>query len=300
MKIAVDQQSIFWKMASLVTVGDIQTDLAPQFSAQTRISYAVEEIWSLDYPGSISGDVSLVYHDDDPIGWLDWRALFEAPLDDAQPDSNEEPSVQAYMQPIPIGQIVGVTVPYFDLVERFAETNYRFFFVHDGKGISGMVSYSDLFKLAGVACLFTFMLEVETAALRLCQQFSTQCFAALPKKRIEAAIQILNKRFASRDYLKKRIDNWDSDDAKRYTKDLVDCTTFIDKATMINKCKLLVDFSVSKVNSVFKRAEMVRNSRAHPSGDDSLAEILPSNKVGYFLHECFLLIESMRNVTPRE
>ena len=286
MRIAADQQSVFWKMASMVTVGSIQTPLAPRFLTDTPIDYAVEQVRNLDYPGSVVGNVSLVCDSDNPVGWLDWQVFFESPPDDSEPESDEEPNVQAFMCPIPIGKIIGADVTYFDLVELFSETKYGFFFVHDGKEISGTVYYRDLFRLPGVGCLFMFMLELETAALRLCQQFPMECLAALSKARLETALQVFKNRYGDVNSLLRR--------------DFLDCTTFIDKSTMINKCKLLVDFSATHLKALFKRAEKVRNACAHPSDEDSLAKILPSEKIGPFFHECFLLIESMRNVTPRE
>ncbi len=81
---------------------------------------------------------------------------------------------------------------------------------------------------------------------------------------------------------------------------LIECTTFIDKAKMIGKCKLLVDWGRDKLDSILNRAEQVRNACAHPAENGRLAAILPRERFGNFLKDCRRLIESIRTVTPHE
>ncbi len=69
---------------------------------------------------------------------------------------------------------------------------------------------------------------------------------------------------------------------------------------MIGKCKLLIDTGVNKINSVFNRAEEVRNACAHPSENDRLQAILPLTKFVKFVSECRYLIQSIQMVTPKE
>ncbi len=51
---------------------------------------------------------------------------------------------------------------------------------------------------------------------------------------------------------------------------LVDCTTFIDKKSMVCKCKLTLELSNADIRRVFAQAEQLRNQCAHPGSDSEL------------------------------
>src|SRR3990172_5489018 len=130
-----------------------------------------------------------------------------------------------------------------------------------GDRVKGTFSFGGLFKLPGVLCPFALVVELENAGLDFCRHFYKECWQVLPEPRRSKANEFWSRRYdkdASR-----RDARLDASGHRAYYEGLIECTTFIDKATMIGKCKLLIDTGRNKLDSVFNRAEEVRNACAH-------------------------------------
>jgi hypothetical protein len=208
-------------------------------------------------------------------------------------------------------RIVSITTPFRQAVHFFAngETSYC---VLDGDRIVGVLRPSHLYAPRAVLCYFALTLDLETAALDLCTWFP-DAWHALPELR-----QAQVKTRWDQKMKKMRQDDWaDLLADGEYTRELkqflihdaMQCTNFIDKATMIKKSKLLIDQSNTRIDKVFSRAERVRNACVHPlatgAGHPDLwptetrdfFQMTPAETSG-FVKDCLDIIESIKAVMP--
>jgi hypothetical protein len=287
--------SVFATIRPLITVGQVQTAVL-----QLSLDELFSDVFEVDPD---TREPVLVVEREVPIGWVD-------PM---SPDNDD-------VVPILPSQILSATTPLTDATILFAERqpamlddfgvldhshDLAFFFVLDDSRISGILRWGDLFKAPGRLCLFALTLELEEAALELCSKFAGQCWDAIPEQRRTLAWAVHRKRYGESDekYIQKlsvRVSSGDGTDLlQAIVRDLIDCTTFIDKATMITKCNLLVDFSNEKIRRLFSRAERIRNACAHPAGGDDLGGITTPGKLAELIRECQLLIDEIKTVTPR-
>jgi hypothetical protein len=64
---------------------------------------------------------------------------------------------------------------------------------------------------------------------------------------------------------------------------LLECTNFIDKATIIQRCPVTATSIPSVNDSAMKKAERIRNSLAHPTGEHELVMLLSKSEIHAFL-----------------
>ena len=285
-------ETVYRQMAALVTAKHLQSSLGPTFTVGSTLEDASIELQEAFYEGLDPLSVSLVVEASEPIGWIEWAMWDEHDYT----DDDDPGDVREWMRPVKVSQLAGGNVPFFQLVELFGHTKEQFFFVLDGREITGTVGYGDLFKLPGVCCLFVLVLELETAALRLCCRFFRQCWSSLPKNRQILAMGVWQKRYG-RAYL--RNSNYDDGVSfDRVITQFLDCTCLIDKSTMIRKCGLQFQSSNTQVARIFKRAERLRNWCAHPSDEDEFAPILSRDELAQFVRDCHVMIDDLVTVTP--
>ncbi len=280
--------SVYHQMASLVTVRQIQTPLGLEIDFEMTVADAELQMFEAGTEGGFNpvDRISLVVENGSPMGWT---AIGY--------DGVEDPStvkVGSVAEPIRPSQLITANTPYLDTLSYFAEEGFRFCFVLDGRRLTGTVDYAGLFKPPGRMCLFALTLELETNALRLCQRFAKQCFDVLSDGRKEKAIAVWKKRYES----KRRYSHRPIDDPHDHLGEIVACTTFIDKARMISKCKLVIDRGRDEIDCVFNRAERIRNACAHPVEGESFQEVLERKNLGSFLVKLTGLIDSIRRQTP--
>ena len=278
-------------MGSLVQVRHVQSRIGPSFDYDKSID-ALEK-FSLNYfgPEEEGADLTcLVTKHNEPVAWFS--------LEDAVAAFGSDASIGDCADPIYLSQVIAADLPLFDAAEVLIKRNRRMLWVLDGNAISGIFSFGDLFKLPGVLCLFALVVELESIALDLCRRFYKQCWQVLSESRRCKANELWSRRYdkdASR-----RDARLDASGHRAYYEGQIECTTFIDKATMIVKCKLILEPGRNKVDSVFNRAQDVRNACAHPSENDRLQSLLPPEKFLQFISDCRHLIDSIRTVTPKD
>jgi hypothetical protein len=308
----VNDESIFAQLGSLIKVRHVQQKLGPRFPEDMPLEEAKDILqeW-METHASLVDVVFLVVEDGQPVGCHDFSmgADIECELEESP-----ESVVGDIMIPLTLSSIVSADLPLLEAIELLlapepTKTHKMYaghlsrvrerqsLLVLDGKELTGVITYGDAFTLPGVMCLFALMVELEAASLRLCQAFSEQCWAALPERRQKMAWEVFRKRFPPEREESKQQRPEGVDEG--LLQSLIECTMFIDKATMIGKCKLLIDVGRSKLNSIFNRAQEVRNACAHPAENKRLESILPRPKFSRFLKDCRQLIDSIRLVTPR-
>jgi hypothetical protein len=281
-----DQQLLFHRLASLITVRDIQTPLGPEIACDMTVSEAYEFISVTASENGYNPDrLSLVTADGIPVGWCGVDIGLHG----------DGPSVKDEMYAFSPAQMISDNTPYLKAVEFFRDAQPHFFFVLTERSITGTLHYENLFDPAGRLCLFALTMELEAAALQLCRHFAKECIASLSDERRSKTVEVYEKRYASQ--ITKQVNPGAGD--------LLGCTMFSDKGRMIAKCKLLIDQGRDKIESIFSRSERLRNSCAHPIDDDDSNTsnpntILGRGKLGQFLDDFFSLLASIREQARRE
>lgn len=288
----MSQGRMFFQIGSLIRVRHVQSEIGPSFDYYASLDEQVPNFFEEYFEGEDDWPdlTCLVTKDSEPAGWFSLEetvSAFGAPE-----------AIGEGMYPIHLSQVVAADLPLFDAAEVLVKRHLQMLWVLDGNVITGTFSFRDLFKLPGVLCLFALAIELENAALDLCRCFYKECWHVLPEPRRVKANELWSRRHdkdASR-----RDDRLDASGHRAYYEGVIECTTFIDKATMIGKCKLLIDTGRNKLDSVFNRVEEVRNACAHPSENDRLQSLLPAERFVQFVSDCRRLIDSIRMVTPKK
>jgi hypothetical protein len=206
------------------------------------------------------------------MGWIGFDSL-DATLKD----------VASAADPIPADGMVSADTPVLELVKLFSNESYHFYFVLQESQITGTVHYEDLVGSPFKLCLFALTLELETVALDLALQKPIPSWSVLSEGRREKAIEVYRHRY-------KR-----EPDPERLPFDhFLGCTTFIDKGTILTKRKLITNAS-KEIDSVFRKAERVRNSCAHTDPDKGSGDfLLDRAPLQSFIGETEEMISSMR------
>jgi len=181
---------------------------------------------------------------------------------------------------IDVDQMATADLPALSTVSLVTDPSSAIKFVLDGAEISGTLSYSDLFGAEFSLCLFALTLELEESALRLLLIRPEAALENLTEDRLNSAKAVAEIRYGSIRATNQR--------------NLLRSTTFIDKCTMIKKGGLIDALSNTKLQSVFTRAERLRNQCAHPTGQ--MTSAIPSiaeSKLEEFLKNCQLLITAL-------
>ncbi len=281
--------SVFSQMASLVTVRDVQTPLGPDVNADTPALHATEELFDQSCDGGYNAidRISLAVELGRPIGWFTADLLDVDGPEDARP-------VRDLMESIAPSEIISATTSLFDAVDHFSTEDSSFFFVLDGRRITGTLHYSDLFKPPGLLCFFGLTLHLESSALELCSRTAEECWNALLASRQDKARKVYRHRYNARPR------RFPSAVVSESFQEWLACTMFIDKATMIVERNLLGDQSRETIEAVFRRAEQVRNACAHPTDADDLTLVLHRNDLGAFLRDCHGLISLIEEAIPAD
>jgi hypothetical protein len=245
--------SIFRHVAGSVQAKHIQNALGPKVQANQSGLAA----WELLYEESNDYDpmsrISLVLAGDRPVGWI---AL------DSLDSTTNDVSVSVAAKPIPADRMVSGDTPVLEVVKLFSNDSSPFYFVLQESQITGTIDYEDLFGSPFKLCLFALTLELETAALDLALQTPAASWSALSEGRHKEALRVYTQRYSR-----------EPDTEKLPFDHLLGCTTFIDKGTILKKRKLITDGS-SDIESVFRKANRVRNSCAHTDPEKEFSRLV--------------------------
>lgn len=312
----MSDESIFAQMGSLVKVSHVQSPFGPSFPCNTPMTEIADFIDSLlegqlgstdlgEVSLSFIDTVCLVLQDGQPVGFFNADSMarcIEEIIELQGPDLElellfEDKYFESLVSRITFPNIVSADFSLLDAAQLLS-SKQKYLFILEGERITGYITYKDIFRLPGVLCIFALMIELEAACLNLCHAFAEQCWSVLSQARKEKAVEVWRKRVAHPREMEELSQRVKLHGAKALTDSFIECTMFIDKAKMIGKCKLLIDWGRDKLDSIFNRAEQVRNACAHPAEIGRLESILPPEKFGDFLKGCRQLIESIRSVTP--
>jgi hypothetical protein len=202
----------------------------------------------------------LVSKDGVPVGTIGYEDLYE------------HRSIWATMNKLSWKTVVSSDTALVEAAKLFnAQSPYVFLVLRQNQ-LVGWMSYHHLLCIPFRACLFSLLLGIEQAMLDVVM---TEPGLAVSK----LSIGRLNK--AKEVYLARghKLDKNGIPDPRL----LLECTNFIDKATIIRKCPVTAASILSVNDIAMKKAERVRNSLAHPTGEHELVMLLSKSEIHNFL-----------------
>jgi hypothetical protein len=245
--------SIFRQMAGSIRAKHIQTALGPPVQPNQSVAEASERLMEAcaDAGYDPMSRISLVLAGSRPVAWIGLDSL-DSTLKD----------VASAADPIPADGMVSADTPLLELAKLFSEESRHFYFVLHESQITGTIHYEDLLGPQFKLCLFALTLELETAALDLALQEPMASWSVLSKGRQEKAVEAYRHRYSQ------------EPDAKRFPFDqLLGCTMFIDKGKILKKRRLIAN-APNEIDSVFDKADRVRNSCAHTDPEKDFPGLL--------------------------
>jgi hypothetical protein len=267
------ETDVFQRIATLVTLADLTSALGPKLDAAMPIRAALELLEATAATGGYNpmARVSLVADSQGEAGsWVDFQNLATA----------EDSQVGAAAAAVSAGDMLTDSTTALHAAKLLCLSDRPRFFVLHNNDIVGTVGFTDLFALPFRLCLFSLTLQLEAAALSLLARDADASIAALTEQRRGYAGVVFAKRFGS------SID--------QSCLGLLRCTTFIDKAKILSKRKLVAGYSKKRVQSIFSRAERVRNHCAHPDSIEGEAtSILNKGELSEFIGDAALMTKAL-------
>ena len=243
-----DSRSIFRHLAGSIQAKHIQSALGPSIRAGLSMSDASEVLIDSAREGGYweMSRISLVVADDDQVvSWIGFDML-----------TGGSDGVGSVAEPVVTGQMLSGDTPALEVVKLFAQNSNSFYFVLQEAQITGTLHYEDLFRSPFKLCLFALVLELEAAALDLALKEPAASWSALPSGRQHKAEEVYEKKY-----------HGSGDRENPPFDDLLSCTMYCDKATILRKLGIGADCSID-INSLFSKAEGVRNSCAHTNSEN--------------------------------
>lgn len=163
--------------------------------------------------------------------------------------------------PILPNDCIASNTPALQLLKFFADRSRPWAFVLTGTRLTGIVDKTDLWKPEFIVCIFALLLDVEQQCAEVLanhEEIDT-IWATLTPGRQAKALEVFEKR------TKKSPD-------MATTSDLVFCTTFADKPSMLALLPSFADISKRQLKTDFATMEKCRNLLAH-TGESAVMEL---------------------------
>jgi hypothetical protein len=263
--------TIFRQLAEFIKARHIQSALGPAVLTGDSPTDGWDSLSEAAREGGYDPmeRISLVLDGNHPVGWIGFDSIVATVSD-----------MSSIADPIPTEGMVSADTHVLELVGLFAQRRQPFYFVLEGSRITGTISYDNLFAPPFRLCLLALTLELETAALDRALVSPMVSWSVLPEGRQEKAIEIFRARGGH-----EPNPEWPPYDQ------FLACTTFIDKATILRKRRLTVH-APNEIDTVFARAERVRNACAHTDPDGHFIGLILDRS---FLFEFIRNTEQMAN-----
>jgi len=252
--------STFKVLSESISVNDICEPFIGEFDSSQDAQELSEEWMEICCEKGLNPmePIGLVKRNQKIIGWICFEVL-ESPK-----------TLYECMDPI-IGDIlISSDTPLLEAIHVICRSNDFIFLVLKGNQFIGFLHYSHFHKLPFRLCLFALLMDLERTMLKITKSNPTSFLKNLTKGRLNCAEKIGGLRGLSL-----------NEENKVFDYNLVECTQFIDKFTMLRKNLEIVQ-KCPNIDSRFnKKAEKIRNSIAHPEGEESVLlpikreEILP-------------------------
>lgn len=247
--------STFEKLSQLISVNDICESFIGEFDGSQDAQELSEEWIEICCEKGLDPmePIGLVKSNQKTIGWICLEDL-ESPK-----------TLHECMDLISGDILISSSTPLLEAIHLYCRGDNYIYLVLKGNQFIGFLNYSHFHKLPFRLCLFALLMDLERTMLKITKSNPTLFLKNLTKGRVDYAEKIGEFRGLSLNEENKVFDN-----------NLVDCTMFIDKFTMLRKNPEILQ-QCPDINSKFvKKAEKIRNSIAHPEEEKS--GLLPIEK----------------------
>lgn len=255
--------AILNRIAETITVGDICSPFIGQYSPSDSGS-DVRQDWDSKLSNvrheTPFDHIGLVLKDGVPVGTIGYESL------------EEERNIWATMDKLSWRSVVGGETPLIEAAKLFGEKSPFVFLVLRRNELTGWMSYYHLLGIPFRACLFALFLALEQAMLDVVATTPSLAVSKLRQSRLDAAKRVYLARGHELDKV--------GEPSPRL---LLECTHFIDKATIIGECASTASAIPAVTDKAVNKAEKIRNSLAHPTRDAELVMLLPKNEIHGFL-----------------
>jgi hypothetical protein len=306
----MSEQQLFQELAKELKVerlvGKLGRDLQGLDNAYTVRQQLLDE--ESNACAFASENLHLIYENDRVTGYCCVWDLCDFAAEDWGKDDGR--LVRDFVSPRQIDAISS-DLSFVEVLDLFQEETDPYYAIRDDR-VVGILFPSHLFHPRALLCYLALTFDLESAALDLCTWFPDS-LESLPEQRRDKAFETF--KLKARKPAEKA---WAEvggghDDAGEWRtvlrREVLQYTTFIDKKTMIQKGKLLLDQTNSRIERVFSRAERVRNTCAHPIAtvlghpdrlitDPADVLMMTPSDIAKFVRDCQEMIQSIRLVMP--
>jgi len=267
--------SPFEQMAQLVLVRHLQTPLGVTLDGSETESLADDII--LNDAGDNSYDpmqrIYLITKGGAPEWWVGFDML----------ESGKR--VGDCAEAIQPSSMLSADTTALEAVGMLDRSRPHFFFVLDHDRITGTLHFSDFFKLPFRLCLFALVLQLEQSALGLIAEHPRESWKSLSDQRRRQAETVYEKRYGSAP----------SKEPPPFA-DLLGCTMFCDKGTVLRKRRLLRNVRGNAISEGFGSVEKVRNYCAHTTANEACYRDAPIDRerLGGFISDVQQIIDAIK------
>ena len=256
----MESTSLFRQLANLITVKEICSQLYPSIIDSSRTVAEVHDEWGGDfcYEHEVNplDYIALVAEDGKIVGWIEFAML----------EANKV--ISECMESISPDMILSADTTLFECIKAFSNSSRYFFVILRGNEYIGWLSWLDLQKPYVRVCIFSMLIHIEGQLLNVAFRNSNRTIQNLSPGRLEKAKHLYELR------------NYQyNEQGNPYANNLLMCTTFIDKFSVLRKIEKVVELVPSLENKrLCKKAEDIRNQIAHPIIEDYVMKGLSSKE----------------------
>lgn len=255
--------AILNRIAQAITVGDICAPFIGIYGPSDSGEH-VREDWDSKLGHSRDetpfDHIGLVSKDGVPVGTIGYE------------DLDENRSIWATMNKLSWKTVVSADTALVEAAKLFSAKSPYVFLVLRQNQLVGWMSYHHLLGIPFRACLFSLLLGIEQAMLNVAMTDPALAVTKLSPGRLKKAKDL----YLARGH---ELDKNGMADPRL----LLECSNFIDKATIIQKCPATAANITAVTDKAMKKAERVRNSLAHPTGERELVMLLSKDEIHAFL-----------------
>ena len=241
--------STFKELSKLIVVSDICESFIGEFDNSQSVESVWEE-WSIDLCDEKALDpmeqIALVKVNQKVVGWIGYDML------------ENEKTLCECMDSIGESTLISSDTPLLEAIQIVCKKNDAIFLVLKRNQFIGWLHYNHFYKLPFRMCLFSLLIGLEEILLKLTKYDPTSFLEKLSPGRLEKAKNIYKDRRYS---LNKK--------GKEFDSELIECTAFCDKFTMLRKNATIVQKCPNIKNKFSNTAEIIRNYVAHPEEEKS-------------------------------
>jgi hypothetical protein len=251
------------RIAASITAEDICTPFAFELDAATKPEDAQQQ-WDGFCMKNYSDPfdhLALVVKNRKAVGWAAYDSF----------GAGEE-TVEDAMDALTVSNLVSADTPLLDIAKLYRDKSPWIFVALKGNHPIGWISYYNLLGPAFRACLFGLILAIEQTMADLLKTDSKLAIGKLPGKRLDAA----KRTYSLRGYEKRH-------GKEPSNGELIDCSNFIDKVTIIEACPSTLVALPSFNRSSLIRTETIRNALAHPTPESEIITLLPKKDLHSFI-----------------